>query len=357
MLYHMLLLVVVPVVSAGTVYSRYLTLYSPDADSRGARIINLQEVEAYDADTGELMKPMGITASSNHPAHPVRQMIDGSMDTFGHTFMYDSGIAWVQIDYGAGRAFGKIVLLNRGGSDGITVRAVGMQVTLSAVQCDKLSAKSSPDCSGAGLWTETLTSVAMKYTFDRLPDAGSPTTTTTMSTTTASSTTVTNHLVPKVVEMQDKLSKVELVIEEQIKQNEAEVNTLKSTIQQQDETIGELQDTLAEQATQFAAYKQANNEQKALVDSKFAELYKALSALSEPLPESMDADPNRKCAPGNAQPDTAIEVSGTADDRVLSMTVCDGKVELNSAECTADPCAMQRYIQILKTRLAALTDV
>lgn len=33
MLYHMLLLVVVPVVSAGTVYSRYLTLYSVSLNS------------------------------------------------------------------------------------------------------------------------------------------------------------------------------------------------------------------------------------------------------------------------------------------------------------------------------------
>ena len=168
---------------------------------------------------------------------------------------------------------------------------------------------------------------------------------------------MTDHLVPKVVEMQDKLTEVEQVIEEQIKQNEAQVKTLMSTIKQQDATIGGLQDTVSKQAMQLAAYAQAQDEQKALTDTRFAELYNSLASLSKPLPESADADPDRKCAPGNVQPDTAIEVSGAADNRVLSLSVCDGKVELNSAQCTVDPCAMERYIKVLQTRLAALTDV
>lgn len=195
------------------------------------------------------------------------------------------------------------------------------------------------------------------WTFDSLPNAGSPTTTTVTTTTTVSSTTVTDHLVPKVIDMQDKLNEVEQVMEEQIKNNEAQVNTLKATIEQQDTTIEKLQGQLAEQADQFAAYMQKQDEQTALTEAKFAQLYKALSALSQPLP-NVDADPDRKCAPGSSQPDTAIEVSGAAgSDRVLSLSVCDGKVELNSDRCTVDPCELQQYIQVLQSRLAALKDI
>ena len=126
---------------------------------------------------------------------------------------------------------------------------------------------------------------------------------------------------------------------------------------QQDANIEKLQDTVAAQAEQIAANKAAQDEQKDLTDAKFAELYKALSALGQPLTKTEDPDPNRKCAPGSASPDTAIEVSGAGADRVLSLSVCDGKVELNSEQCTVDPCDLQQYIQVLQSRLATLTDI
>merc|ERR1711865_1158786 len=85
-----------------------------------------------------------------------------------------------------------------------------------------------------------------------------------------------------------------VVMEEQIKQNEAQVLTLKTTIKQQDANIGKLQDTVAAQAEQIAANKAAQDEQKNLTDAKFAELYKALSALGQPLTQTEDPDPNRK---------------------------------------------------------------
>ena len=63
----------------------------------------------------------------------------------------------MQIDYGPDRAFGKVVITNRlGSSEEVKARAVGMSITLSAEQCDNLSSKSNPDCSGVELWTEKL---------------------------------------------------------------------------------------------------------------------------------------------------------------------------------------------------------
>lgn len=52
---------------------------------------------------------------------------------------------------------------------------------------------------------------------------------------------------------------------------------------QQDANIGQLQDTVAAQAEQIAANKAAQDEQKDLTDAKFAELYKALSVLGQPV--------------------------------------------------------------------------
>lgn len=161
--------------------------------------------------------------------HPWRQLIDGSMNTFGHSFKYTTEYPWVRIDYGEGRAFGKVVVTNR--RDCCSARAIGMSVVLSADQCthDRTNQKA-PDCSDAALWTAKLKEGSRVFTFDSLPNAGDPSTSSTSTTTTATSTTVTNHLAPKVADLQGKLDAVQEVMEEQIKQNEAQVLTLKSTI-------------------------------------------------------------------------------------------------------------------------------
>jgi hypothetical protein len=99
-------------------------------------------------------------------------------------------------------------------------------------------------------------------------------------------------------------------------------------------------------------------EERDLTSTKFAELYQLLAGLGGPLPETINPDPNRKCAAAGERSEAAVEVSGNpSDDRVLSVSVCDGKLELNSDQCSVNPCELAQYITVLQSRLAALADI
>ena len=133
--------------------------------------------------------------------------------------------------------------------------------------------------------------------------------------------------------------KVEAIMEEQIKANQKELAALHKRIDEQAAALDE----------QKAANARAN--------VRFDSLYTGLAALSADIPTSGPLPSSRNCASA-VPPDTAIEVAGDSDaNRVLSLSVCNGRIEMNSGSCTVDPCDLERYVRVLKVRLEALKDV
>ena len=116
--------------SGGGSACRYLLISrtGPTGNASDAYLINLAQIEMYDASGTNVASGATATMSSQHSAdYPATNLLDGKYDTFGHTADGDTN-PWVRVDLGSLKTIYAIRVVNR--QDCCGFRAVGLTVSL-----------------------------------------------------------------------------------------------------------------------------------------------------------------------------------------------------------------------------------
>ena len=96
-------------------------------------IINLAEVQVFDASNTNLASGKTVTGTAIHPAGPLANLVDGNMSNFAHTacpIPTNTEKDYMTIDLGAEKEIKKIVITNR--TDCCKDRAIGIKAVILA---------------------------------------------------------------------------------------------------------------------------------------------------------------------------------------------------------------------------------